>query len=134
MKTKNLVLIAILSLTGTYGMAAQQSKIAALLAKQPLPRGAVRVPEEVIAKTQIRKVDPVGPNMCIMCAHVKGTVVLLALIDKNGRVNSAKVLSGPAMLKQPVLEAVRQWRYHPYLVNLKPVAVQTTITVIYQTP
>ncbi|MES2390035.1 MAG: energy transducer TonB [Acidobacteriota bacterium] len=65
---------------------------------------------------------------CHMC-HFHGTVVLAAVIASTGRIVKLQVVSGPAMLRGAAIDAVRQWRYRPYLLNGSPVAVQTTIVV-----
>jgi protein TonB len=64
-------------------------------------------------------------------ARVSGTVVLQATISKTGAIENLTVTSGPAMLQQAALDAVRTWRYRPYLLNNEPVEVQTTVNVIF---
>ncbi len=64
-----------------------------------------------------------------MEAH--GTTVLIIKIGKNGNVLFAKVISGPAMLRKPVLDAVRKYKYNPYLLNGKPVDVETSVSVVF---
>ena len=56
-------------------------------------------------------------------------VVLHAIISKTGTIESLQVVSGPEMLRASALEAVRQWRYKPYLLNGEPTEVDTAITV-----
>jgi protein TonB len=62
-------------------------------------------------------------------AHVSGAVVLHAIISKTGTVQNLQVISGPEMLRASALDAVRNWRYKPYLLNGDPTEVETTITV-----
>jgi TonB family protein len=76
------------------------------------------------------KVDPVYPEEA-RAARVSGTVVLQATINTQGMVEEVRVVSGPAMLQQAALDAVKQWRYRPYLLNSTPVQVQTTVNVIF---
>ncbi len=64
-------------------------------------------------------------------AHVQGTVVLKAVIDTDGTIKELSVVSGPELLQQAALDAVKQWRYRPYLLNGDPVEVGTTINVIF---
>ncbi len=64
-----------------------------------------------------------------MPARVTGTVVVAIEIGKNGDVVYSKVISGPAMLKKPILDAVHKYKYKPYLFNGKPVAVDTSVSV-----
>jgi protein TonB len=64
-------------------------------------------------------------------ARVSGTVVLHAVISTTGSVIELHVVSGPAMLQQSAIDAVKQWKYRPFLLNNQPVEVETTISVIY---
>jgi len=58
-------------------------------------------------------------------------VVLEAGIDTGGNVQSLRVVTGHALLAQAAIDAVRQWRYEPYLLNGVPVPVVTTVTVTF---
>ena len=73
---------------------------------------------------------PVYPPIA-RAARVTGTVVLQAIISKTGEVEDLRVVSGPAMLQQAALDAVKTWRYRPYLLNSEPVEVETTVNVIF---
>ena len=64
-------------------------------------------------------------------AHIQGTVVLQATISKSGSIQNLRVISGPPMLQQAAMDAVRSWRYKPYLLNGEPVEVETTINVVF---
>jgi protein TonB len=64
-------------------------------------------------------------------ARVQGTVVLQATISKTGTIEGLHVISGPAMLQQAAMDAVRSWRYRPYLLNGDPVEVETTVNVVF---
>ena len=64
-------------------------------------------------------------------AKIQGKVVLAALIGEDGTIKSLRVISGPKELRQSSLEAVRTWKYRPYLLNGNPIKVKTTINVIY---
>lgn len=75
-------------------------------------------------KTRVKAVYPGD-------VRIAGTVVLSAVISTRGRVESLDVISGPAMLQQSALEAVRQWTFRPYLLNDMPVEVETTINVAF---
>lgn len=55
-----------------------------------------------------------------------------AIINPNGQIEKLTAISGPEVLREPNLEAVRQWTYKPYLLNGNPVWVQTTITINIQ--
>jgi protein TonB len=76
------------------------------------------------------KTQPVYPPIA-KAARVQGTVVLQATISKTGSIENLRVISGPAMLQQAALDAVRSWRYKPYLLNNDPVEVDTTVNVIF---
>src|ERR1700674_3454501 len=64
-------------------------------------------------------------------ARIQGTVVLHAIIDKEGKVAQLEVISGHPLLVQAALDAVKQWRYKPTQLNGDPVEVDTTITVTF---
>jgi protein TonB len=76
------------------------------------------------------KTQPVYPPIA-KAARVQGTVVLQATISKTGSIENLHVVSGPAMLQQAALDAVKSWRYKPYLLNNDPVEVDTTVNVIF---
>ncbi len=76
----------------------------------------------------IAEIKPQYPPMA-KTARIQGSVVLHAVISKNGTIEQLQVISGHPMLQQSALDAVRQWRYKPYFLNGEPVEVDTTITV-----
>jgi protein TonB len=78
----------------------------------------------------LQKTTPVYPPIA-KAARVSGTVVLQATISKTGLIENLRVISGPAMLQQAALDAVKTWRYRPYLLNNEPVEVETTVNVIF---
>lgn len=88
------------------------------------------VPAGKMAGNIITKVSPVYPPDAKK-AHIQGTVLLKAVIGKEGRVEHLEAVSGPKELQSASLDAVRQWVYKPYLLNGNPVEVATTINVIY---
>jgi TonB family protein len=65
-------------------------------------------------------------------AKIQGKVVLSITIDKGGNVQNVTAVSGPRELQQSAIDAVRQWKYKPYLLNGDPVEVESTVNVIYQ--
>jgi len=95
----------------------------------PTPRRVV-VSSGVAASRLKTKIDPVYPAEAIK-NHVSGTVVLHATISATGNTESLQVISGPASLQQAALDCVRQWTYRPYLLDNMPVAVETTINVVF---
>jgi protein TonB len=88
----------------------------------------IREGGEVIAAKCLRQTKPVYPPMAIL-ARVQGTVVLQAIIGRDGTVQDLKVVSGPALLIRAAMEAVKTWRYQPTLLNSEPVDVLTEISV-----
>ena len=88
----------------------------------------VRVSSGVAQGLLIHQVKPAYPSLAVQ-ARVQGTVVLQAVIAKDGTVRDLRVLSGHPLLVQAALEAVQLWRYKPYLLNEQPVEVDTQINV-----
>ena len=84
----------------------------------------------VMAGNIVRKVPPIYP-VAAKKANIQGTVVLKAVIGKDGTIEELDVVSGPSELQQSSLDAVRQWIYKPFLLNGEPVEVETQINVIY---
>jgi len=78
----------------------------------------------------IQKTAPVYPPIA-RSARVAGTVQLHAIISKSGSIKDLQVVSGPEMLRQAAVDAVRTWRYRPYKLNNEPTEVETTINVIF---
>ncbi|MGA8670307.1 MAG: energy transducer TonB [Terracidiphilus sp.] len=78
----------------------------------------------------IRKTAPIYPEFA-KAARVSGTIMLGANISKTGAIEGLHVISGPAILRGPAMDAVKTWRYRPYMLNNQPVEVQTTIRVIF---
>ena len=76
----------------------------------------------------VNKVPPVYPAAAKE-AGVSGVVHLAAIIGKDGRVQELHALSGPPLLIQAAIDAVRQWVYRPTLLNGNPVEVETTIDI-----
>jgi protein TonB len=63
--------------------------------------------------------------------HVQGTVVLEATINEGGQIENVKVVSGSPLLAHAAMDAVRKWRYTPYLLNGKPISKETQINVTF---
>ena len=76
----------------------------------------------------IRKVLPTYPPLA-RGVRIQGQVVLQAVISKQGTIENLRLLSGHPMLVAAAIDAVRQWRYRPYVLNNEPVEVETQITV-----
>jgi protein TonB len=100
----------------------------------PPPPKPTRSPIRVGALEQsklILKVNPVYPPLAIK-AHVTGTVVLEAAIDEEGSVSAVQVLSGHVLLVDAAVQAVKQWKYSPTVLNGEPVPVIATVTVVFR--
>ncbi|HYM77862.1 MAG TPA: energy transducer TonB [Candidatus Dormibacteraeota bacterium] len=76
----------------------------------------------------ITKVAPVYPQLARQ-ARIQGTVTLQAVIDKDGNIDNLQLISGHPMLATAAIEAVKQWKYKPYVLNGQAVAVDTQIQV-----
>jgi periplasmic protein TonB len=76
----------------------------------------------------IDRVQPSYPSIA-KAAHIQGSVVLRAVISREGTIQNLQVISGHPMLVRAAMEAVKQWRYRPYVLNDQPVEVETQITV-----
>jgi protein TonB len=94
------------------------------------PKGPLHISSGVMEGIAIQKSAPIYPFIAKE-AGVQGTVVLLATISKNGSIENLRIASGPAMLQQAAIDAVKTWRYKPYLLNGQPVEVETTVNVVF---
>jgi protein TonB len=88
----------------------------------------VRISAGVTNGRLIYRVEPTYPPVAQQ-ARIQGAVVLAALIDRGGNVQSLQVVSGHPLLVRAAIDAVKQWRYQPLLVNGQPIEVETTVTV-----
>ncbi len=88
----------------------------------------VRVSSGVSTGLLIRKVPPSYPPLARQ-ARIQGVVVLQAQISKEGNIQNLQLISGHPMLAPAAIEAVKQWKYKPYLLNGEPVEVDTQVQV-----
>lgn len=93
--------------------------------------GPVRVSSGLMSGNLIYKTLPIYPPIARE-AHVEGTVILQATVSKSGTIENLRVISGSAVLQQAALDAVRTWRYRPYLLDGQPVQVETTVNVVFK--
>lgn len=91
----------------------------------------IRVGNNVAAAKLVSQVQPTYPPLAIQ-AHISGTVTLHAVIGTDGTVKTLDLVSGPQILVGSAMEAVKQWRYQPTLLNGQPVEVDTRIIVVYE--
>jgi protein TonB len=100
----------------------------------PPPKAAtpsrIRVGGNVEAASLVNKVTPLYPPIA-KTAHVSGTVVLHAIISKDGSIQELQYVSGPPLLMKSAMDAVKEWRYKPTMLNGEPVEVDTTIDVVF---
>jgi len=92
------------------------------------PTAPVPIGGDVKQARLLKSVPPIYPSTA-RTQHISGAVKIDALIDANGNVSSVTVLSGPGMLHQAALVAVKQWKYEPAQLNGKPTPVHLTVTV-----
>jgi protein TonB len=106
-----------------------------VVGEPPPPPPVVQKPVQVGGKIRppqkVRDVAPIYPALALI-ARVEGPVILEAVIDSEGRVQSVRVLRSPPMLDAAALAAVRQWEYTPTLLNGIAVPVIMTVTVMFQ--
>lgn len=96
----------------------------------PTPASRIRIGGVVEAARLIHKTMPAYPSIARV-AHVKGTVVLHAVIGKDGSITSLQYVSGPALLVKAAEDAVSTWRYQPLVLNDEPTEVETEISVVF---
>ena len=94
----------------------------------PSPQLPVHLHKGIEAPKKIADVTPTYPSIA-QAAHVKGMVILEAVIDVHGNVTSVQVLRSVPLLDRAAVDAVRQWRYTPARLNGQPVPVVVTITI-----
>ncbi|HEY6943659.1 MAG TPA: TonB family protein [Candidatus Acidoferrum sp.] len=95
------------------------------------PAAPVAVGGDVKQAKLISSVPPEYPALA-KAQHVSGGVTIDALIDTNGRVTKMKVISGPTLLQQAAMDALRQWKYQPASLDGKAVPMHLTITIQFR--
>jgi TonB family protein len=94
----------------------------------PPPPQRVRVSQGVESGLIAKKVPPIYPQTA-KDAHIQGVVVLRVIVSKEGDVENIELVSGHPDLAPAAIEAVKQWKYKPYLLNQQPVEVETQVQV-----
>ena len=98
---------------------------------KPIAVTAEQVPAETIAALALKHKGPSYPGLA-RAAHIKGTVILIAAISKEGLITDLDALASPdAILTKSAEDAVRKWTYQPYILNGTPTELETTIMVNY---
>jgi protein TonB len=98
---------------------------------KPAAPQRIRVGGNVQAAKMVRQTPPVYPAIA-KTAHVSGTILLHAVIAKDGTVQQLEYVSGPPLLMKAAMDAVRDWKYQPTTLNGEPVEVDTQISVVFQ--
>jgi protein TonB len=96
----------------------------------PVP-ASIHLSSRLVEGNLIYKSVPQYPVIA-KASHTEGTVVLQAMISKTGTIEGLHVISGSQMLQQAAIDAVKTWRYKPYVLNGQPVEVETTVNVIFK--
>ncbi len=118
-------------LGGVLGGIINDSHIRAVVAAPvPVPAKRLRISEGISAGRLIDRVEPEYPRIA-KAARVQGVVELSAWITKEGTIERLTVVSGHPLLAKAAVDAVKQWRYKPYLLNGVPIEVETTVNVIF---
>lgn len=94
----------------------------------PPPARVVRIGGQIKEPKKIRNVAPVYPDLAVQ-SRVSALVILEAEIDTRGQVRAVKVLRGHPLFDEAAMEAVKQWRYQPLLLNGEPTGFILTVTV-----
>ena len=94
------------------------------------PQKKISISSGVMAGNLLEKTLPQYPAIA-KADRIQGVVVLQATISTTGLIENLRVISGPTMLQQAALDAVRSWRYTPYLLNGEPVEVETTVNIVF---
>ena len=92
------------------------------------PQAKPNISKGVMEGLLLNRVLPTYPPLAL-AMRVGGRVELQATISRSGTIENLRVMSGPAVLQQAAIDAVKQWRYRPYLLNGEPVEVETMIDV-----
>ena len=112
-------------------VAADSSSLSMLTSKSKGPAAPLPVGGDVKAARLLSSVPPVYPQMA-RTQRVSGDVTIDALIDVNGRVSTMRVVSGPALLHEAAMSAVRQWKYQAAMLNGIPTATHLNVTVQFR--
>lgn len=113
--------------------AAAPAKLPGSTASHPAAGDILEVPEDFADDQVVHRVHPVYPKQA-RGKKLQGSVVLQAIVDRQGKVNSLQLVSGDPILAQAAADAVKQWRYKPYSHNGEPSFFQTRVTVDFHLP
>jgi protein TonB len=99
--------------------------------KRKAEKRPLKLSEPIVEAQLLSRIEPRYPPLALQMRQA-GTVILHAIISRDGHINALEVVSGSPYFVQTALDAVRQWRYRPTLLNGEPVEVETTITVVFR--
>jgi len=88
----------------------------------------LQIREGAMRALRIQTIDPIYPPLALQ-THVQGSVILIVVVNSSGDVENLAPITGPPMLVEAATEAVKQWKYRPYLLNGEAVEVQTTVRI-----
>jgi TonB family protein len=94
----------------------------------PVSHEPVRIGGQVSAPALVKRVEPVYPAIAQLAA-IDGIVILDAIVDEHGRIQSVKVLRGHPLLAKAATQAVEQWEYEPLKLNGSPTAFELTVSL-----
>ena len=94
----------------------------------PIPQGPVRVGGQVSAPALVKRVEPTYPAIA-QAASIDGVVILDAIVDDRGRIQSLTVLRGHPLLAKAAIDAVQQWEYEPLKLNGTPKPFELTVSL-----
>jgi protein TonB len=98
-----------------------------------LPKLDAAVSQGITEGRLIHRTDPAYPTQA-RAQHIAGTVTFEMTIGEDGGIREVKLISGPSVLAAAASEAIRKWRYTPFLLNGKPIAVQKQVSVVFKLP
>ena len=118
-------------LSGVIGGIISSTPSSAAVTPRLEPVKRIRISQGVTQGLLVSRVEPVYPKIALY-ARVTGVVLLKAVISKEGEIKELQATSGHPLLVPAAIDAVKKWRYRPFLLNGEPVEVETSITVTFQ--
>jgi protein TonB len=104
--------------------------VGGIVAAPPPPPRVVRIGGGIVAPKLVKQVKPVYPQLAVM-SRAKGLVILEATVDVRGHVKSVRVLRSQVLFDEAAVEAVKQWRYQPLLLNGEPTEFILAVTMYF---
>lgn len=117
----------------TLTLAAVPPPASVVSAPVAMPEFARAVSQGVTGGTLQKRVQPTYP-VDALPMHLEGPVIVQLRVSPSGKVDDVKLVSGHPILARAALDAIRQWRYNPFLLNGQPVAMETQVTITFKAP